>query len=69
MNSAGSVSDELSSEILLGILYYIQHKSTTERIALKDLLIKVHDVLQELTKEERATRHQRMARDLCNIPA
>ena len=52
VNFDRSISDEVNSEIMLAILDRVKDKSLNERIALRETLVKVHDVLQELTNRE-----------------
>ena len=52
VNFDKSISDEVNSEIVLAILKGLEGKSISERIALKEILVKVHDVLEELTNRE-----------------
>ena len=52
VNFDRSISDEVNSEIMLAFLEGVEGKSISERIALKDILVKVHDILEELTNRE-----------------
>jgi predicted transcriptional regulator len=49
-----AISNELSSEIAAAILS--DKKSPQELHRLKDIILRVHSALQEMSQEERATR-------------
>lgn len=51
-----AISNELSSEIAAAIL--VEKKSPTELNQLKDVIMRVHSTLQQLSEEERARRSE-----------
>lgn len=51
-----AISNELSSEIAAAIL--VEKKSPTELNKLKDVILRVHSTLQQLSEEERTARHE-----------
>jgi hypothetical protein len=57
-----AISSELSSEIAIALLADAK-KPPRERETLKETLVKVHLILQEMNKEARAARDSRIARE------
>ena len=54
-----AISNELSSEIAAAILV---EKNPTELTKLKDVILRVHSTLQQMSEEERAARSKDLAR-------
>ena len=54
-----AISNELSSEIAAAILV---EKNPTELNKLKDVILRVHSTLQQMSEEERAARSEDLAR-------
>lgn len=57
-----AISNELSSEIAVAILS--DKKSPQELNRLKDIILRVHSALQEMSQEVRATRLEKKSRKI-----